>query len=50
MVVNTQIEILIRLVITKDGRISEDIEYWRADNRVVYERLYQMIMEGRKKQ
>lgn len=30
------------------GRISEDIEYWRADNRAVYERLYQMIMEGRK--
>ena len=27
------------------GRISEDIEYWRADNRAVYERLYQMIGE-----
>jgi len=30
------------------SRISEEINYWRADNRAVYERLYQMIMEGRK--
>ena len=28
------------------GRISEEIQYWRADNRSVYERLYQLIGEA----